>query len=295
MISLFLLFLASNRVSSSCSTTANRSVLSMLTIWAERFVVDLYVTDQNHDQTWNRVRHNEPAPFTAFFYQDKLYALRFHKTPNGELVELDRMTGRARPSDRSGMACANSTEHYRPRSLLCQLSRKRGRRSSISGPIDGKPLGTLPLEDGYTWRPHSEDTQMNPTNSFFIARSFTAPPIVLHCDGDFERRTVWNRRQAPTSSSSFVARKHRYLSKDGTEVEVSIVGPSRIRPDSKSPGNNDWIYGGFGASSTPLFSPFVSVMLELGCLFVLPENTRWGRTWNVLARSGERPKSSAVV
>jgi prolyl oligopeptidase len=90
--------------------------------------------------------------------------------------------------------------------------------------------------------------------------------------------------------TSIVAQKLTYLSRDGTEVAISLVGPGdpsshRDRPVIMT------AYGGFGLTLTPQFSAFVSVMLELGFLFAVPEirgGGERGKQWHEAARGRNR-------
>jgi prolyl oligopeptidase len=155
--------------------------------------------------------------------------------------------------------------------------------------LDGEYLGTLPLDEGHTWALIPGYT--TETDEFFLhCESFTKPPTLLRCHLRTGKRFVWSRHHTPVPTAAFASRKMTYPSKDGTSMAVSLVG----REDAFTLGDSPVIltaYGGFGLTLTPQFSAFITVLLELGFLFVLPEirgGGEHGRSWHEAARGRNR-------
>jgi len=83
----------------------------------------------------------------------------------------------------------------------------------------------------------------------------------------------------------------QYQSSDGTAVPMFLVGRSEVLANPPCPVVMT-AYGGFGKSMTPQFSILVTVLMELGCLFALP-NIRGGLErgvpWHEAAKRRNRP------
>jgi prolyl oligopeptidase len=55
--------------------------------------VDFYVAEQDRHDIWTCVGVNYPSPFIPFLYHGRIFAESFERTPNGEIVELNRADG----------------------------------------------------------------------------------------------------------------------------------------------------------------------------------------------------------
>jgi prolyl oligopeptidase len=101
---------------------------------------------------------------------------------------------------------------------------------------------------------------------------------------------VWSQRHAPPPITPYVSREFTYSSNDGTDISITLLGPEdetllRGRPTIMT------AYGGFGVTVTPRFSTFVSVLLDLGFLFALPQirgGGAYGEPWHEAARGRNR-------
>jgi prolyl oligopeptidase len=251
-------------------------------------VVDIYTSRQSRDTGWQRICENVPMPFGPFFYRERLFAHWFQGTPNGKIVELDVTNGRL---SRVIVPEWDAPIHQ------CSISANRLYVSYLVGTetvvriwsLDGACLGNLPLDAGHTWR--ILPGHAHQTDEFFLeCQSFNKAPALFRCQGATAERTLWAQRYAPSSATSIVARKLTYLSRDGAEIAISLVSSG----DPASLRNCPVImtaYGGFGLTLTPQFSAFVSVMLELGFLFAVPEirgGGEHGRQWHEAARGRNR-------
>jgi prolyl oligopeptidase len=251
-------------------------------------VVDLYVASQDRDDIWKCVCQNVSAPFSPFFHHGSLFAHQFAGTQYGEIVELDSTSGRP---------TRVVVPEWHARIMQCAIAMDRLHVSYLVGgetvvrrwSLPGDYLGTFPLEEGCSWSLVPGYT--NDVDELFLQyESFTKPPTLLRWLPRTDDRVVWSRCNTPDARISLVVRKLTYSSNDGTEIAINLVGPedeSRLR---HSP-TIMTAYGGFGITMTPQFSTFVSVMLELGFVFALPEirgGGERGKSWHEAARGRNR-------
>jgi len=224
-------------------------------------VVDLYGSRQDLDHIWNPVCLNRPAPFSPFFFRGRLFAHEFENAPNGEIVELDFITGRP---------VRIVVPEWNRRTEQCSIVNGGLYVSYIVGTetivriwsFDGDYLGTLPLEEGYTW--DLVPGYASEVDELLLqSESFTSPPTIFRYLPSTHLRIVWNRRHAPSSRRTYAMRKHTYASKDGVQISISLLGAlnddlAECRPTIMT------AYGGFGITMTPQYSTFISVLLEFG-------------------------------
>jgi prolyl oligopeptidase len=248
--------------------------------------VNFYVARQDRDDSWTCICRGIPAPYIPFLCRGKLLAHRFQDAPNGEIVELAATVGlSSRVIVPAWDVPINQCAFCMDRIYVSYLV---GTETVVRiWSFDGNYLGMLPLERGYTWR--ILPSYAGHGDEFFLqGESFTKPRMVFRCRTDTSERTVWSQRNAPAVSMTM--RKVTYSTDDGTEIAMSLVGsedPNELR-------NRPLImtaYGGFGVTMTPQFSVFVSVMLELGFIFALPEirgGGERGRAWHEAARGRKR-------
>ena len=257
----------------------------------ERFghpFVDFYCSRQDQDAEWRCICRNEPAPFSPFFYGGRLFAHRFQGTENGEIVEL---------SISHGQPIGVIVPEWNARVKQCSIVENLLYVSYLLGTetvvrmwsFSGEFVGTLPLSSGKTWGLIPGYT--NDADELFLhMESFDLPPTVIRYQPGTGERIVWNQRLAPTSLASVATRRLTYPSADGTEIGLVLVG----LPDDSSAGPRPMImtaYGGFGITMTPQFSAFLSILLELGFLFALPQirgGGERGKQWHEAARRRNR-------
>ena len=250
--------------------------------------VDFYVAEQDRDDIWTCVGVNYPSPFIPFLYQGRIFAESIEKTPNGEIVELNRADGL--PLRAVVPACREKIgDHAIAGNCLFVYYLSGGACTVRIWSLAGGFLGALPLDEENSWRiipGYSNDAD----ELFLRCESFTRPPS-LFCwrplTGQF---AVVHQREVPAPETLPTVQKVRYISRDGAEIAMSLVGMEY----SLRLGNRPILmtaYGGFGATMRPRFSPFVSIMIELGFLFALPEirgGGDRGPEWHEVARGRNR-------
>jgi prolyl oligopeptidase len=254
---------------------------------------DFYTSDQNHHGHWRRVSSNVPAPFDPFFYRRRLFLLRIQQHSTGELVELDASTCAV-----LRVVVPQWTAPIRDVTVVADrlFVRYVVHTDTIIRiwTIEGIFLGLMPIEQGQT--SYLLPRYSYEEGEFFVhSESFVSPPTVTRHSVESASKRVWHRQQAPVFAGDVQVHKVTYRSADGTPISMSLVGirsqtPIKARPVLMT------AYGGFGLTLTPHFSVFVSIMVELGFLFALPEirgGSEEGLDWHEAARGRRRQTAFA--
>jgi prolyl oligopeptidase len=156
--------------------------------------------------------------------------------------------------------------------------------------LDGKQMDEWPVRtEGRTVRfiaalPDSDELMIE-------TESFTQPPSTLLCSVHGNRFDLWARRKIPFDSDSYGHRRVWYISKDGTQIPMFLMGRQDVLNDSGSHPAIMTSYGGYGVSMTPQFSVFVAFLVEQGCLFALPNirgGSEFGAEWHNAAKRRNR-------
>jgi prolyl oligopeptidase len=248
--------------------------------------IDFYTSSSGRDRVWQRVCTNVPAPFIPFFYRGGLFARYYQRDLNGEIVELSILDGSIRqivvPAwDAPIKQCVIGGDKL-------YVSYQVGMDFTLHvWSFDGQVLAEPALESGNTWSLLSKYAEEE--SEVFIQReSFNRPPAVytvkeaaLH---------LWHEQKIPLADKPIGIRRVSYPSKDGTEITMVLLGKDAADPTGQNPVILT-AYGGFGLSLTPVFSGFMSVILDLGFCVALPEirgGAERGTNWHNLAKKRQR-------
>jgi prolyl oligopeptidase len=124
----------------------------------------------------------------------------------------------------------------------------------------------------------------------FETESFTEPARVFSYLRSTNECKAWTKTGFDFDSKGYSHSRVEFTSKDGTEIPMFLVG----RRDVLGKADNPTVmtsYGGFGISMTPQFSVFVAFLMELGCLFALPNirgGSEFGAAWHLAAKRRNR-------
>jgi prolyl oligopeptidase len=148
----------------------------------------------------------------------------------------------------------------------------------------GKPLGHLPVEEGKTVRllGGSDDAD----ELLFEQESFTEPIQIYRHSAHEGRAEVWAKQHIPFRGRNYVHRKVWFTGTDGMRIPMFLVGLPEVFEHGPGPAIMT-SYGGFGVSMTPQFSVLVAILMELGCLFALPNirgGSEFGAEWHNAAK-----------
>lgn len=119
--------------------------------------------------------------------------------------------------------------------------------------------------------------------------SFTEPVRMVRCSPAKKECSLWARKTIP-STSDIVHSQISYPSKDGITIPMYLVGREAVLAGGCHP-TVMTSYGGYGVSMTPQFSVFVTLLIERGCLFALPNirgGSEFGLEWHKAAQRRKR-------
>jgi prolyl oligopeptidase len=157
--------------------------------------------------------------------------------------------------------------------------------------FSGCKVGEVPVREHETVRivgGSSDEGEL-----FLETESFVDPVSIQRCSTRSMRRSAWATRRIPFDSSGYAQRRILFTSKDGTAIPMFLVGRSDVLDRASNP-TIMTSYGGYGISMTPQFSVFVAALMELGCLFALPNirgGSEFGIKWHVSAKRRNRQRA----
>lgn len=248
---------------------------------------DFYLASRSQDQQWTCVFANKTLPCAPFLKSKRILVLTEDGAPNGRIVELSEKGVISRiivPEwefriQQVSIAGENVYVSYViPGKTVVRVYSLSGKYlESLNIPVNG----SIKLFPSYGNR---SDTL------FYSCESFTEPPTIFNYQPETRKSEVWSRRSISLDHARYRIRHNNYLSKDGTEIPMTLVmlndvGSANERPVILTS------YGGFGVSMTPQFSVLVEIMLEFGAVFAVPNirgGSEFGNTWHEAARRGKR-------
>jgi prolyl oligopeptidase len=116
--------------------------------------------------------------------------------------------------------------------------------------------------------------------------SFTEPVAIDRYSIPSGEAMPWSRRATPFDSGAYSCSDESFPSKDGTGIPLFLAGKREVLGNGTHPLVMT-AYGGYGVSSTPLFSVLVAFLMERGCLFALPKirgGSEFGARWHHAAK-----------
>jgi prolyl oligopeptidase len=150
--------------------------------------------------------------------------------------------------------------------------------------LNGSSRGLLPCPPNgsvqFLWQSGETDTL------FYQFSSVVSPPAVFSYKPSNGQQTIWAQSQVSIDASSFEIRRTAYPAGDGTSIPILLVSRKGLRETGPLP-TFLTAYGGFGASITPRFTAYATVLLERGCLFAIASvrgGSEFGNEWHEAAR-----------
>jgi prolyl oligopeptidase len=250
-------------------------------------VVALYVASRTEDDRWRLVFQNKAAPYVPFLHGGRIFAVSLTATHHGEIVQLNQDGSEqsvAVPAWKApiGNICLSKDRLY----LSYQVDSKTAVHrwtwdGQFLGTLPDPPEGSIEMLRSYTSRCDA---------IYFSHESFFEAPSILEYKESTHSYIPWAQRTVACNQRRHSIQRTVYPSKDGTEIPVWLVS---LDPTSATQPRPVILtgYGGFGISMTPRFSTLVMVMLELGCVFALPNirgGSEFGTGWHDAARRRNR-------
>ena len=155
---------------------------------------------------------------------------------------------------------------------------------------DGRELGRVQLPGigstgGFVVEPSGS------LQTWFPYTDYTTPPRVLRHDARDGQVRSWPQEGAGSDFCGMSTSQVAFTSGDGTMVRMFVVSPQG-RPDRPRPAILTG-YGGFGASMSPVFSPYALAWVKAGGIFAtacLRGGGEEGEEWHLSGR-GERKQN----
>src|SRR5581483_4265648 len=154
--------------------------------------------------------------------------------------------------------------------------------------LSGNRLGYVPVGKWDTTRflGASEDVE-----EVFLERESFAKPIEICSYLHPGRETkLWAARKVPFDPEGFNHTQVWFPAKDGTRIPMFLVGLRSVLDGGPQP-TIMTSYGGYGVPMTPQFSVLVTLLMERGCLFALPNirgGSEFGGEWHNAAKRRNR-------
>jgi prolyl oligopeptidase len=253
----------------------------------DEFCIDFWLSQQNQNLQWHPIFIDKPAPCALFLYRGRIFARTEENSPNGKVVELSKDGAEIRvviPESSTPIQSIVMAGGFIYASFLVS------RRPIIHGwTIDGVDSGPVKV-------PENGSTDLLPNQGgsdvlFFSSESFSDPiATFLLRDGGEEPPIIWHQKRSAARAASLDIKCIRYTSFDEVEIPMWLVMRSDCDPSNFLPVILTG-YGGFGISATPRYSVLVSIMLELGAAFALPNirgGQEFGKVWHEAARARNR-------
>lgn len=255
----------------------------------EKTLADIYLKPFEGDASPKLIFSNVDYSLGLVLLEDRILAITDRAAPNRRIVEIRlRENGEHEWIDivpESGTPIGNVL--VSKDSILVSYTKEMTHRVFVHD-MSGKKTGEIPIQSDETacLVAGSQDSD----ELLLETESFMEPIGVFRYSLKTNERKLWARRNIPFDSVHCSHQQIWFMSKDGTQIPMYLVG----RQDVLKKGGNPTImtsYGGYGVSMTPRFSVFVAFLMERGCLFALPNirgGSEFGREWHNAAKRRNR-------
>jgi prolyl oligopeptidase len=255
----------------------------------ERTYTDFYLYGMGISRVPIRILQNADYHFFPVLLAGRILAAVNHDAPNGRIVEVQARKNQnplffdlIPQTGRSLRNCSLTRSHI-------LVSYVHGAQSRVQiFDLFGKYLGQIPCDLDETVRLIAANPDED--EIFFERESFTEPIEVHRFSPASFESTLWARQGVPLRGGDYAHSSVHYISDDGTAVPIFLFG----RREALAAGLHPVVmtsYGGYGIPMTPQFSVFVSVLVEMGCLFALPNirgGSEFGAEWHHAAKRRNR-------
>jgi prolyl oligopeptidase len=166
----------------------------------------------------------------------------------------------------------------RGRMLLGYLERASSRLELRS--MTGEWLGDVPTQGIGTVTGLSGEWDSD--QAYFAFTSFAVPPMIQRCHLPTGEVSTWDKVLAPQTREPIEVQQVSYSSKDGTRVSMFVIARQGLPRDGTNPAVLSG-YGGFNVSMTPAYSRALSLWLDRGGVYALPNlrgGGEYGEAWH---------------
>jgi len=252
------------------------------------FVSDFFIAHRDEPSVWKQVFVNRSLPYSPMLKYGRIFAISYEDAPNGKLVELKDNGCEVRTIVPEQDATIQQLVIAEDQIFVSYLRQTVPTIEHWS--LSGKALRRVDIPTDGTIRllPHPSET---PGSIFYTHESFNQPLVTFEYLPDEERSQLWHHRFAPAAPASSSMRRVQYPSRDRTQIPMMLVSRRKSGSETEAAPVVMTGYGGFGIAMTPQFSVLVSIMMELGAVFALPQirgGGEFGKVWHDAARGRNR-------
>jgi prolyl oligopeptidase len=253
-------------------------------------VRDLWVADIEETPSWSKVFREKPLSYAPVLARNLILALDQTDAKNSRLIELsidgrelrEIVPGKGIQIQQVAVTRDRVFVRYEENGVTridaWLVDGQRG--ESINLPVGG----TIDLMPGY-----GQDTR----SLFYSFESFDVPPTIYEHFAGMNNAVRWHQRGPRDPARRYLVREESVPTKDGTRVPLTLV--SIVRKEAVTPAPAIMTsYGGFGITMTPQFSVLVTIMMELGAVFAMPQirgGGEFGSAWHDAGRGRNRQAS----
>lgn len=157
--------------------------------------------------------------------------------------------------------------------------------------MDGTPMGELPLPGIGTLGGLNGKKDSNEV--FYSFASFLYPTTIFRYDVATGKSTVFRKPDVKFDPNAYETKQVFYTSKDGTRVPMFITHKKGLQLNSQNP-TYLYGYGGFDISLTPGFSVPITVWLEMGGVYAMPNLRGGGEYGDAWHEAGTKERKQNV-
>jgi prolyl oligopeptidase len=249
--------------------------------------IDFYRASRINCGIWRPIFLGEPVPYSPFLHNGRIYVVASSGMRSSKVLQLEE-DGNPRnvivpewQTPIAGLHCTREQLYVTYRVDCLSVIHRWS--------WNGEFLGELPVPSDGSIK--LLPTLCNDGEVMFVEHeSFSQPTTILEYDRDGLKYTIWTEQEERLGQDQYHVERVIYPSADGTAITMWLVAADPI-DTHETRAIILTAYGGFGVAMTPRFSVLVAVMLELGCVFALPNirgGSEFGRQWHDAARKCNR-------
>jgi len=265
------------------------STLGALSVYERNtdILFDFFIAGRGTPDNWRHVCSDAVSNLRPILHSGRILAVSHKGAQNGKIVRLTEDGKEAQVVVPESGAPITQVAIAADSLLVLYIADMTPAIKTWS--LDGGQLGDIEVINDSTvvllpaYDPRGESI-------FLEVQSFSQPPTILQYTPSTQGVTEWFARSDSPEIPVPKVRHSVYISKDGTRIPISILGLQE--PDASTPRPVIMTaYGGFGKSMTPQFTVLVTVLLELGFVFALPNirgGGEFGKEWHQAAIGSKR-------
>ncbi len=280
-----------------CLTSDRTRIGFLVYRFLDKTRTDFYLQSWESPATTAHILRDADCRFVPIFFQSKVLAITDRNSPNLRLVEVRLGPGGGLEwkdiipeSDSRILQWALAGDHIvilygknmKRQLRVFELTEEQGRGFSA------RQTDEIAINTDETFRISSAGPD---ADELILEReSFTEPVRIVRCSPAKKECSLWSKKDVPDGASDVTHTQIWYPSKDGTKIPMYLVGRRSVLAGGCHPAVMT-SYGGYGVSMTPQFSVFVTLLIERGCLFALPNirgGSEFGAEWHMAAQRRNR-------